>query len=121
MPTTLTGYEKETIITWNEYEKKAEIFTYSKRWQQHLEKRFGLKPIMDNGYGGKEYELPKSRIRLPLVPKTLSAEAKKKLQQRARKMHQNGFFRSKTLIPTTKSATIKNNIGYKRGGKQNTE
>jgi hypothetical protein len=25
-----------------------------KTWQRHLEKKLGLKPVMDNGFGGKE-------------------------------------------------------------------
>ena len=62
---TLTNYEQETIITFNKEEKVAHIFTYEKTWQQHLEKRLKLKPIMDNGFGGKDYELPKERIKMP--------------------------------------------------------
>ncbi len=117
----LSLQEQETIIVFNGCDKEAAIFTYDRSWQRRLEGKLGLKPIMDNGFGGKEYEISKKRIRPPLAPRKMSAEAKKKLQQRARKMHQNGIFKPKTLIPTTKSAAIKNNIGYKRGGKQNTK
>jgi len=53
----LSNYEQETIINFNKDEAIARIFTYEKTWQQHLEKRLGLKPIMDNGFGGKEYEI----------------------------------------------------------------
>lgn len=78
MSRNLTGYEKETIINFNEAEDTTHIFTYNKAWQKHLESRLGLKPTMDNGYGGKEYQLPKKLIRPPRAPIRLSAEARKK-------------------------------------------
>ena len=46
-----------------------------------------MKPVMDNGFGGKEYELPKSRIKPPKAPRKLSTETKAKLAERARYMH----------------------------------
>jgi hypothetical protein len=61
----LSAYEQETIINFNKAEDIASIFTYEKTWQKHLEGKLGLKPIMDNGFGGKEYELPKSRKNHP--------------------------------------------------------
>jgi len=79
MSRNLTGYEKETIINFNEAEDIAYIFTYNKAWQKHLEGKLGLKPTMDNGYGGKEYELPKKRIRPPLAPRKLSEQTRRKL------------------------------------------
>ena len=63
----LTGYEQETIINFNKDDKLASIFTYEKRWQKHLEQRLGLKPTMDNGFGGKGYLIDKRRIPLPRV------------------------------------------------------
>ena len=57
--------ERETIIRFDEEDDEATIFTYLKSWQNHLEKKLGLKPIMDNGFGGKEYKIDKSRIRPP--------------------------------------------------------
>lgn len=103
MPKTLSGYEKETIITFNEAEDVAHVFTYNKTWQQHLEKKLNLAPLMDNEFGGKEYKISKKRIRPPLAPRKLSAEAKKKLQQRARELRQNSILASKTTITTAKS------------------
>ena len=55
----LSNYEQETIINFNKDEAIVHIFTYEKTWQQHLEKRLGLKPTMDNGFGGREYEIDK--------------------------------------------------------------
>jgi len=74
----LSGYEKETIITWNEAEATAYVFTYNHSWQRHLEGKLGLQPVTDNGYGGKEYQLDKKRIRPPRAPVKLSAEARAK-------------------------------------------
>lgn len=61
----LTDYEQETIINFNKEEKVAYIFTYEKSWQRFLENKLGLKPVKDNGFGGKEYILEKYLIRLP--------------------------------------------------------
>ena len=58
------------------------IFTYCPEWQSHLEKELGLKPVRVNSFGGKDYELPKSFIRLPRRPKRLSPEEKARLQAR---------------------------------------
>lgn len=81
----LTPYEQETIITFNKEEKIAYIFTYSKTWQTHLEKRLGLKPTMDNGFGGKEYQLPKNKIKPPRASMKLSDDARKKRADRLRR------------------------------------
>jgi hypothetical protein len=74
----LTKCEQETIINFNKEEKVAYIFTYEKTWQQHLEKKLGLKPSLVNGFGGKGYEIGKSRIRKPIALKNLTAGEKKK-------------------------------------------
>ena len=73
MSRTLSAYEQETIISFNKAEDIAHIFTYDKKWQKHLEEKLGLEPVMDNGFGGKEYEVAKKRIRPPRAPVKLSA------------------------------------------------
>jgi hypothetical protein len=95
----LFAYEQETIISFNKAEDVACIFTYEKTWQKHLEGKLGLKPVMDNGFGGKEYELPKSRIKLPRAPRRLSDSAKKKLAER---LHRNRAHLSQNLVPVGK-------------------
>ena len=95
----LSAYEQETIILFNRGEDTATIFTYEKTWQKHLESKLGLKPIMDNGFGGKEYELPKSRIKPPRAPRRLSESAKKKLAER---LHKNPAHLSQNLVPVGK-------------------
>ena len=54
---------------------------------------------MDNGFGGKEYELPKSRIKPPRAPRRLSDPAKKKLAER---LHRNRAHLSRNLVPVGK-------------------
>jgi len=82
----LTSYEQETIINFNKAEDVANIFTYEKVWQKHIEGKLGLKPVMDNGFGGREYQLPKKMIKPPRAPRKLSVSAKKKLVER---LHRN--------------------------------
>ena len=80
----LTNEEKETIITFDETPADAIVFTYNKAWQKHIEQRLGIKPSMNNGAGGREYKVPKSRIKPPRAPLQLSAEQRQKLSDRAR-------------------------------------
>ncbi len=105
----LSNYEQETIINFNKAEGIAHIFTYEKIWQQHLEKRIGLKPTMDNGFGGKGYQIDKKRIPMPRAPRRLSNSAKKKLVDR---LHRNRVLSAQNLVPVGKSATGKQNKGF---------
>jgi len=96
----LSNEEKETTITFDETPAEAIIFTYNKRWQTHLEKKLGLKP-RDNGFGGKEYHIAKSRIPLPRAPRKLSPEQRQKMGERLQKArHQKSpnFSRSNTAL-----------------------
>jgi hypothetical protein len=108
----LSNYEQETIIAFNKDEAIAHIFTYEKTWQQHLEKRLGLKPTMDNGFGGKEYEIDKKRIRPPRAPVKLSAETRKRLAKRlSNGRRQKSIVRSQNNAATVKSAKKNQNKG----------
>ena len=62
---TISPEERETIISFDRAGDKAFIFTYERTWQTHCEKVLWLAPTSDNGYGGKEYELPKTWLRKP--------------------------------------------------------
>ena len=104
MPRRLTNYEQETIINFNKAEDVAYIFTYEKTWQKHLEGKLGLKPLMDNGFGGREYELPKSRIKPPRAPRKLTDSAKKNLTER---LHHSRVLSAQTLVPVGKSAVTR--------------
>jgi len=103
MSRALSAYERETIISFNRAEDIAHIFTYEKTWQKHLERRLGLKPVMDNGYGGKDYEIEKKRIRPPRAPVKLSPEARAKLIKRMKDMPEKRVFPSKTTAAAAKS------------------
>ena len=107
----LSNYEQETIINFNKDEAIAHIFTYEKTWQQHLEKKLGLKPTMDNGIGGKEYEIDKKRIRPPRAPVRLSDEARVKLTKRMKDISKKRSLRSKTTVAAVKSDKKKQNKG----------
>ncbi len=108
MARTLTNYEQETIINFNKAEDVAYIFTYEKTWQKRLEKKLGLKPLYDNGFGGREYEIDKKRIKPPRVPRKLSASAKKKLVER---LHGNRVLSAQNLVPVGKFDTESKNKG----------
>ena len=103
MSRALSAYERETIISFNRAEDIAHIFTYEKTWQKHLERRLGLKPVMDNGYGGKDYEIEKKRIRPPRAPVKLSPEARAKLIKRMKDMPEKRVFPSKTTAAAAES------------------
>lgn len=99
MSRALSAYEQETIISFNKAEDMAYIFTYEKAWQKHLEGKLGLKPVMDNGFGGKEYQLPKNMIKPPRAPRRLSPSAKRKLAER---LHRNRVLSTQNLVPVGK-------------------
>ena len=100
----LTSYEQETIINFNKEEKIAYIFTYEKSWQKHLEGRLGLKLVMDNGFGGKEYRIAKKRIPMPRAPRKLSAEVKAQRTKQLADARQKRILNVKTLTAINKLA-----------------
>lgn len=75
----LTNEEKETIITFDETPADAIVFTYSKTWQKQIEQKLGIQPTMNNGFGGREYHVPKQRIRMPQPKRVFSSEHRRKL------------------------------------------
>lgn len=91
----LTRFELETIINFNQGDDTAYLFTYSKTWQRHCEQRLGLRPVHVNSFGGKDYEIPKRFIRLPLPPRHISDEEMVLLRERGRKL-QAGAYKSRS-------------------------
>ena len=77
----LTKQEKETIINFNEGDDIAYIYTCSKSWINHLEKKLGLRSTTIYSYA-REYECPKSWVIKPRKPKKLSQEQRQELSQR---------------------------------------
>jgi hypothetical protein len=78
--------DKETIIIFNPVDKDAQIWTYDKRWQTHIETKLGIKPNLihdriDNG-GGRDYTVPKRFIVLPRRARKLTEANRKKLVAR---------------------------------------
>lgn len=80
--------ERESIITFNEEELIATVFTYSKPLIRVMEKKFGLKPKIINDFGGREYIIDKDRIKfnLPRTKKSkLTKIQKEKLSENLKK------------------------------------
>ena len=83
----LTAQERETIVNFNEAEGKAYVFTYNKSWQKHLEQKLGLKPVNVNGFGGRDYELPKKMIKPPKPPRKVSQKQREAARTTMHKIH----------------------------------
>lgn len=81
----LSKEEMETVISFNEADDTAVIYTFSRKWQKLLEDRLGLEPIYKTAEGAREYHLPKSRIPLPRAPRKMSAEQKRNAAERLSK------------------------------------
>jgi hypothetical protein len=77
----LTKQEKETIINFHQKEDTAYIYTCSKVWMAHMEKKLQLKHTQINP-DARTYECPKTWIRKPRKPKKLSDNMKAKLTNR---------------------------------------
>ena len=104
----ITSHEQETIINFNKAEDTAYVFTYEKTWQKYIEKKLGIKPTQDNGFGGRSYELLKKMIKPPRAPRKLSDSAKKKLAER---LHGNRVLSAENLVAVGKSDTESKNKG----------
>lgn len=89
----VTGCERETVITFNEIEDKAEVFTYNKKIKNKLLKCLASNPdecrlIKENQDGGVTFEVDKSWIRV--APKRrMSDEQREMLRERAKRMWSN--------------------------------
>ncbi len=68
----LSNIERETIITFNDEEATANVFTYNKTWQQHIEQQLRIRPDEKNRHGGRSYTLPKGFSKMPRGPRVLS-------------------------------------------------
>lgn len=77
----MSAEEQETIIRFDKTGNPASVFTYEYKWKKHLEQNLGLKPIMNNGQGGREYELDKKQIPLPRVVRVVSEKQKERMSK----------------------------------------
>lgn len=87
----LTKYEKETIITFNDAENKAECYTCNQSWMKRLngfcEKSQEISLKKEDAYS-KTYTFPKKWLRVKL-PREISAEERTKMAQSARERFHN--------------------------------
>ena len=84
----ISNEERETVISFDEANADAIIYTFNKRWIKRLEE-LGLKPVYKSDEGAREYLIPKGRIPLPRAPRKMSAEQKKQAGERLQKARQN--------------------------------
>ena len=99
----LSPEERETIISFDETTADAVVWTYNKSWQKQIEIKLGIKPTLVNHLGGKEYQVPKKRIRMPLAPRKLSSEQRQKMGERLRETrHQKSPVVSRNNVITMK-------------------
>jgi len=70
-------YEMETIINYNYEESDADIYTWDRRLQSHIEKKLGIKPY-EIQEGAKSYKIPKKWLRKPQKPSAIKSELSKK-------------------------------------------
>lgn len=80
----MTKGEMETIITYNQAESEASIFTYDKSLINKIEKMRENDPrivVLKEGDGWKEYSLPKKAVKVRM-PRELSDEERAKLADR---------------------------------------
>lgn len=79
----LTNEERETIITFDQTNAPANIYTCNPSWWRHFE-AIGVEPIRLYGNYAREYEVPKEWIKSPRPPKraNLTPEQKKQLAAR---------------------------------------
>lgn len=86
----LTRYEQETIITYNEEEKTAGVYTHNKALLRKLEQLSQARPDecklegITRGGQAADYIIPKSWVRI--TPKRLLTEAEKMQRMEAVKM-----------------------------------
>ena len=90
--TKLTKYEQETIITFNEEEPFAYVYTYNKSLQRklsNLSQKSSTVTLTRKEYGWEEYQVPKRAIKVQ-IPRQLSSENKQLLAERARRNFGHG-------------------------------
>ena len=98
----LSDYEWEATINFNETKNTASILIYDRSWQKHLESKLCLKPVLDNGFGDKAYEIDNKCISMPGVPRKLSDLAREKL---AGRLHHSRVLSKRSPVLAGKTIT----------------
>ena len=82
----LSLYEQETIINYNQEERTAQIFTYSKSLISRIEKLRKRLPddvalLREEPTGAREYRVPKSCIDIKIPPRLSEADKERRRRQ----------------------------------------
>jgi len=82
----LSRYEQETIITFNEDEPIADVFTYNRKLKHRLEKLYeqypnDIKTYKNNGADGVTYYVPKGWIKINPSLNLTEEERQKRAEQ----------------------------------------
>jgi hypothetical protein len=85
-------YEMETIINYNQEETDADIYTWDKSLQRHIETKLGVKPYEIQG-GARSYKVPKKWIKKPRKPSQIKIDGARK-----RAMAGNFGFKKKAVV-----------------------
>jgi len=88
--TNLSRYEQETIITYNNEEKTANVYTYDKSLIRQINSRLSDFPdikLIRNGEDWAEYSLPKNYIKVRF-PRQISDEQRQAMAERMKSIRQ---------------------------------
>lgn len=88
---TLSRYEAETIINYNQEEKTASIYTHDPALMRKLDTAIEngeLITVKREGDGWKEYELPKKFVKVRF-PRKLSDEQREEMSLRMRNLRKD--------------------------------
>lgn len=87
----LTNVEKETIITYNEAEATADVFTYNKALIRRLEKLCmeypqEFKNIVNNQDSSNSFVVPKKYVKVT-APRKFDEKTREKMAEMAKRLH----------------------------------
>lgn len=74
--------ERETVITFNEDEDNAQIWTASEVVHNRLKKRLGTDYMIEDGERHSTWKMPKKLIRLPKRPREVSEATRQAARER---------------------------------------
>lgn len=88
----LTKVEKETIITYNEAEPTADVFTYNKALIRKLEKLCAeypqeFKNIVNTGDESKSFVVPKKYVKVT-APRKFNGKTREKMVEMAKRLNE---------------------------------
>lgn len=81
----MSRYEMETVITYNDEEETADIFTVNNAMNKNLEKLFLEYPDQVSKISNNRFYIPKKWVKIR-PPKKVSEETRNKMSERAKLM-----------------------------------